>query len=66
MSNIFITLMIVSMFAVVASLGVGLYSMTRGGDFNKKHGNRLMQLRVTLQGFALLFFFLAWMTSKQH
>lgn len=64
MSNIFVSLMIISMIAVVASLGLGLYSMTRGGEFNKKHGNRLMQLRVTLQGLALLFFFLAWFTSK--
>ncbi len=64
MSNIFVIMMVVSMLAVVASLGLGLYAMTRGGDFNKKYGNRLMQLRVSLQGLALLFFFLAWMTSK--
>lgn len=64
MSQIFVILMIVSMVAVVASLGLGLYAMTRGGEFNKKHGNRLMQLRVTLQGLALMFFFLAWFTSK--
>lgn len=64
MSYIFVILMIVSMVAVVASLGLGLYAMTRGGEFNKKHGNRLMQLRVTLQGLALMFFFLAWFTSK--
>ncbi len=63
MNNIFVTLMIISMIAVVASLVLGLYSMTRGGEFNKKHGNRFMQLRVTLQGLALLFFFLAWITS---
>lgn len=64
MSQIFVILMIVSMVAVVTSLGLGLYAMTRGGEFNKKHGNRLMQLRVTLQGLALMFFFLAWFTSK--
>lgn len=64
MSNIFTILMIIAMFAVVASLAVGLFSMVKGGDFNQKHGNKLMQMRVTLQGLALLFFFLAWMTSK--
>lgn len=63
MSTFFIILMIVSMIAVVGSLVLGLFAMTRGGAFNDKYGNRLMQLRVTLQGFALLFFFLAWMTS---
>ncbi|HEY0901687.1 MAG TPA: twin transmembrane helix small protein [Micavibrio sp.] len=64
MSNIFIIMMLVAMLAVVASLAMGLFSMVKGGEFNKKHGNKLMQMRVTLQGFALLFFFLAWMTSK--
>ncbi len=63
MNHIFVTLMIISMVAVVGSLVLGLYSMTRGGAFNEKYGNRLMQLRVTLQGLALVFFFLAWMTS---
>ena len=62
--NIFIIMMIVAMFATLASLGVGLFSMVKGGEFNKKHGNRLMQLRVTLQGLALLLFALAFMTSK--
>ncbi len=64
MSNIFITLMILAMIAVAASLVAGIFSMVKGGEFNKKHGNKLMQMRVTLQGLALLFFFLAWMTSK--
>lgn len=64
MSNIFIIMMIVAMFATLGSLAVGLFSMVKGGEFNKKHGNRLMQMRVTLQGLALLFFILAWMTSR--
>ena len=62
--NVFIIMMIVAMFATLASLGVGLFSMVKGGDFNKKHGNKIMQLRVTLQGLAILFFALAFMTSK--
>lgn len=65
MSNIFVIMMIVAMFATLGSLAVGLFAMVKGGEFNKKHGNRLMQLRVTLQGLALLFFILAWMTSGQ-
>ncbi|QQG35607.1 MAG: twin transmembrane helix small protein [Micavibrio aeruginosavorus] len=64
MNNIFVTLMIVAMLATLGSLAMGLFAMVKGGDFNKKHGNRLMQMRVTLQGLALLFFALAFMTSK--
>lgn len=59
MSGFFFTLMIAAMMAVLASLAVGLFSMARGGEFNKKYGNRLMRTRVTLQGVALIFFILA-------
>jgi len=40
MSNIFIIMMLVAMLAVVASLAMGLFSMVKGGEFNKKHGNK--------------------------
>lgn len=59
MSGFFFILMAVAMFLVVASLATGIIAMIKGGDFNKKHGNKLMRMRVTLQGFALLFFALA-------
>lgn len=38
-----------SLFAVLATLFTGLVSMTRGGDFNARYGNKLMRLRVLLQ-----------------
>lgn len=59
MSGFFFTLMIAAMVAVLASLALGLISMVKGGEFNKKHGNRLMRTRVSLQGLALVFFVLA-------
>ncbi len=51
-------LMIFSLIAVVASLGVGLFALFRGGEFNQKYGNATMRWRVMLQGFALLTFFI--------
>lgn len=52
-----------AMLAVVIVLGVGLFAMFRGGTFNKKYGNKLMQMRVMLQaiavGLVLLFVFLS-------
>jgi hypothetical protein len=59
MSQIFIILMIVAMVLVLVSLGVGIFSMAKGGEFNKKYGNKLMRLRVSLQGLAIAFFVLA-------
>ncbi len=37
--------------------------MIKGGEFNKKYGNRLMQARVVLQGVALACFALAYFSS---
>ena len=36
--------------AVVVTLFTGLISMTKGGEFNARYGNKLMRLRVILQG----------------
>ncbi|MBM3522571.1 MAG: hypothetical protein FJX57_06410 [Alphaproteobacteria bacterium] len=53
----------VSLLAVVATLFGGLASMSRGGGFNARWGNRLMRLRVASQAVALvllaLWFFVA-------
>jgi hypothetical protein len=65
MSATFFTLMILTMLAVLGALGLGLFSMARGGAFARKYGNRLMQLRVFLQGAALVLFALAVLTIKK-
>ena len=52
-------LMGVAMLATLGALGAGLYAMSRGGEFNEKYGNRLMQARVGLQGTAIVLFVLA-------
>ncbi len=64
MNAFFIVCLFLAMAAVLGVLAVGIFSMLKGGEFNKKHGNRLMQARVALQGLALLMFALAWFTSK--
>ena len=48
---------------IFAVLFLGLFSMARGGEFNKKYGNRLMRLRVVMQGAALVLLALAMLTS---
>ena len=64
MSSFFLILTIVTMVAVLITLIVGIVSMTTGGEFNKKYGNKLMRVRVILQGIALLFFGL-YLAGKQ-
>jgi len=46
-------LVAIALGAVLLVLVVGVVSMLRGGEFNRKYGNKLMRLRVILQGVAL-------------
>ncbi len=52
MSFLFIA-MLISLAAVVAVLVAGIVGMLRGGEFNRKYGNRLMRARVILQGLTI-------------
>ena len=42
------------LFAVLVILVIGIISMLKGGNFNKKWGNKLMRARVGLQALAIL------------
>ena len=53
-----------ALLSVLAILGLGIFSMVKGGDFNKKYGNKLMQARVGLQGLALGLLALAYYSSQ--
>ncbi len=64
MSNLFFALMLIAMLLTLVSLGVGMGGMAKGGAFNKKYGNKLMQARIYMQGAAIVFFLLAVATSK--
>jgi hypothetical protein len=63
MSSFLIVTMVLAMFAALGALALGLISMVKGGEFDKKYSTRLMQARVLLQGLALLCLALAWMQS---
>lgn len=39
---------------VVATLFTGLGGMTHGGEFNRRHGNKMMRWRVGLQLLAVI------------
>ncbi|UEM01319.1 twin transmembrane helix small protein [Skermanella rosea] len=64
MSGILTFLLVVAMLAVLGALFVGLFAMVRGGEFNDKYGNRMMRLRVILQGVALVLFVLVVIASS--
>ena len=60
MSPVFFYILIpISIAAVTLVLGVGLYGMFQGGEFNKKYSNKLMRLRILLQFVAIVIIMLA-------
>jgi hypothetical protein len=51
--------------AVLVILAVGIGGFARGGEFNRKHGNRMMRWRIYAQFVAVvLIVAFAWFRSK--
>ncbi len=49
MASLLTILLVIAMAAVLGVLLMGIYSMGRGGEFNRKYGNLFMRWRVVLQ-----------------
>ncbi len=64
MNTILPILILISFLSVVTVLGIGIFSMIKGGAFNEKYGNKLMQLRVALQGLTILLLALAYFLAQ--
>lgn len=65
MDTLFATLLAVALALTLIVLFAGLITMGRGGEVNRKYGNKLMRWRVILQGIALLLFVLAMLTRGE-
>jgi hypothetical protein len=60
---LFTILLALALLLVLAVLAVGVISMARGGEFNQKYGNKLMQARIAAQALAVLLLFIAYLVS---
>jgi hypothetical protein len=61
MTSTLTTVTVAACLAVLAVLAFGFASFARGGAFNRKYSNKLMQLRVVMQFVAVvLIVVLAW------
>ncbi len=47
-------LAVIACFAVLGILALGLGGFARGGEFNRKHSNRLMRYRIAAQAVAVV------------
>ena len=52
--ELFDILILIAIAAVTITLGFGVYTLYRGGDFARTNSNKLMRLRVVLQAVAVL------------
>lgn len=64
MNGLLAALIVVAMLATLGVLFAGFVTMARGGEVNRKHGNRLMRWRVILQGSALLLIAIALLLAR--
>jgi hypothetical protein len=56
---------VVACLGVLGILMVGIGGFAKGGEFNRKHGNRLMRWRIYAQLFAVVLLLLfVWLRSK--
>lgn len=52
-------------FVVLIILTIGIGGFAKGGEFNRKHSNRLMRMRIIAQAVAVIFIVIvAWGHSK--
>ena len=59
MNPVMVALVVIAMLITLGVLFTGLFAMARGGEFNKKYGNKLMRYRILALGLALLLFAIA-------
>ncbi len=52
--SVLLVLIIIALAATLAVLGLGVVSMLRGGEFNRRYGNALMRARIITQGVTIL------------
>lgn len=61
----FIPFMVVAAVILTAIvLLVGVAGFARGGEFNQKYGNKLMRLRILMQGIAIVLICIAIYASR--
>ncbi len=64
MSQVAPYIMVGALVTVVAVLLAGIFTMARGGEFNRKYGNKLMRARVVLQALAVLTLAIVWLATR--
>jgi len=57
-------LIIAALAATAIVLIAGVIAMLRGGEFNRKYGNKLMRARVAAQAFVIALLFVLYLINR--
>ncbi len=57
--DILTLLIVLALLATVVSLGLGVRSMAKGGEYDQSHSTQFMLMRVAFQGLALVLLVIA-------
>ncbi len=66
MEHVFTILILLAILAVTVTLGFGIYSLYRGGDYARSNSNKLMRLRIVLQATAVVLLMLGLWWKSTH
>ena len=58
------TLVVVALAGTLVVLLAGVVAMVRGGEFNRKYGNKLMRSRVAMQALAVALMFVLYLLNR--
>ncbi len=58
------TLVIAALVVTLIVLIAGIIAMLRGGEFNRKYGNKLMRARVATQALAIALLFVLYLINR--
>ncbi len=64
MASTLSTLVVVALVATLLVLLSGVVVMTRGGEFNRKWGNKLMRARIAMQALAIALLFALFLLNR--
>ena len=64
MNSLVFVLVGAALIAVLAVLTVGIVAMLRGGEFNRRYGNKLMRARVAMQALAIALVFVLYLLNR--
>ena len=60
------SMIVLALAAVLVALGLGLFSLAKGGEYSLAHSNRFMRWRIAAQAVAIVFLTIGFIYKASH